>query len=36
MVNAEDPALKANRLGLLATLHEAMNRIADLSRLVAA
>ncbi len=36
MVNAEDPALKANRLGLLATLHEAMNRIADLSRLAAA
>jgi glycyl-tRNA synthetase beta chain len=36
MVNVEDPALKANRLGLLATLHEAMNRIADLSRLVAA
>ena len=33
MVNAEDPALKANHLGLLATLHEAMNRVADLSRL---
>ena len=33
MVNAEDRALKANRLGLLATLHEAMNRVADLSRL---
>ncbi len=33
MVNAEDPALKANRLGLLATLHAAMNRVADLSRL---
>jgi glycyl-tRNA synthetase beta chain len=33
MVNAEDPALKANRLGLLATLHNAMNRVADLSRL---
>jgi glycyl-tRNA synthetase beta chain len=33
MVNAEDPALKANRLGLLATLHQTMNRIADLSRL---
>lgn len=33
MVNAEDPALKANRLGLLATLHEAMNRVADLARL---
>jgi glycyl-tRNA synthetase beta chain len=34
MVNAEDPALKANRLGLLATLHNAMNRVADLSKLV--
>jgi glycyl-tRNA synthetase beta chain len=33
MVNAEDPALKANRLGLLKQLHEAMNRVADLSRL---
>ncbi|MDR3066633.1 MAG: glycine--tRNA ligase subunit beta [Comamonas sp.] len=33
MVNAEDPALKANRLGLLAVLHEAMNRVADLARL---
>ncbi|MEZ5664153.1 MAG: glycine--tRNA ligase subunit beta [Burkholderiaceae bacterium] len=33
MVNADDPALKANRLGLLKALHEAMNRIADLSRL---
>ena len=33
MVNAEDPALKANRLGLLATLHAQMNRVADLSRL---
>ena len=33
MVNAEDPALKANRLGLLAILHQAMNRVADLSRL---
>jgi glycyl-tRNA synthetase beta chain len=33
MVNAEDPALKANRLGLLATLHAAMNRVADLSKL---
>lgn len=35
MVNADDPALKANRLGLLATLHAAMNRVADLSRLAA-
>ena len=35
MVNAEDPALKANRLGLLKSLHDAMNRVADLSRLAA-
>lgn len=35
MVNADDPALKANRLGLLKTLHEAMNRVADLARLAA-
>ncbi len=35
MVNADDPALKANRLGLLATLHSAMNQVADLSRLSA-
>ncbi len=35
MVNADDAALKANRLGLLATLHAAMNRVADLSRLAA-
>lgn len=33
MVNAEDPALKANRLGLLASLHIAMNRVADLARI---
>lgn len=33
MVNAEDLALRANRLGLLATLHQAMNRVADLSKL---
>jgi glycyl-tRNA synthetase beta chain len=33
MVNADDPALKANRLGLLARLSLAMNRVADLSRL---
>ena len=33
MVNAEDPALRTNRLGLLATLHAAMNRVADLSKL---
>jgi glycyl-tRNA synthetase beta chain len=35
MVNAEAPALRANRLGLLATLHRAMNRVADISRLSA-
>ncbi len=35
MVNADDPALKANRLGLLRELHRAMNRVADLSRLAA-
>ncbi|MFA7557913.1 MAG: glycine--tRNA ligase subunit beta [Hydrogenophaga sp.] len=35
MVNADDAALKANRLGLLQSLHEAMNRVADLSRLAA-
>ena len=35
MVNADDPALRANRLGLLACLHQAMNRVADLSRLAA-
>lgn len=35
MVNAEDPALRANRLGLLASLHQAMNRVADLSKLAA-
>jgi glycyl-tRNA synthetase beta chain len=33
MVNADDPVLRANRLGLLATLHEAMNRVADLAKL---
>ncbi|WP_288060315.1 glycine--tRNA ligase subunit beta [Thiomonas sp.] len=35
MVNAEDPALRANRLALLARLQEAMNQVADLSRLAA-
>ena len=35
MVNAEDPALRANRLALLKRLHGAMNRVADLSRLAA-
>jgi glycyl-tRNA synthetase beta chain len=33
MVNAEDAALRANRLALLSQLHAAMNRVADLSRL---
>lgn len=33
MVNAEQMDLRLNRLGLLATLHVAMNRVADLSRL---
>ena len=33
MVNTDDPALRANRLALLASLHAAMNRVADLSRL---
>ncbi len=33
MVNAEDPALRANRLTLLGLLRNAMNRVADLSRL---
>jgi glycyl-tRNA synthetase beta chain len=33
MVNADEPALRANRLALLAQLHAAMNRVADLSRL---
>lgn len=35
MVNADDAALRANRLALLAGLHAAMNRVADLSRLAA-
>ena len=35
MVNADDPVLRANRLALLARLHAAMNRIADLSKLAA-
>ncbi|WP_295645041.1 glycine--tRNA ligase subunit beta [uncultured Methylibium sp.] len=33
MVNADDAALRANRLALLAALHRAMNRVADLSKL---
>lgn len=35
MVNAEQLDLRLNRLGLLKSLHEAMNRVADLSRLAA-
>ncbi len=35
MVNADDPAVRANRLGLLDALHRPMNRIADLSKLAA-
>ena len=35
MVNADDPALRANRLALLKSLHDAMNRVADLSKLAA-
>jgi glycyl-tRNA synthetase beta chain len=33
MVNADEPTLRTNRLALLASLHRAMNRVADLSRL---
>ena len=33
MVNAEEPDLRLNRQGLLKRLHEAMNRVADLSKL---
>ncbi|MGA8008347.1 MAG: glycine--tRNA ligase subunit beta [Thiomonas sp.] len=33
MVNVHDPALRANRLALLAALQRAMNQVADLSRL---
>ena len=35
MVNDDDPIIRENRLGLLATLHQEMNRIADLSKLAA-
>ena len=35
MVNADEPALRANRLALLAALHATMNRVADLSKLAA-
>ena len=33
MVNAEELDLRLNRLGLLKSLHQAMNRVADLSKL---
>jgi glycyl-tRNA synthetase beta chain len=33
MVMAEDPAIRANRLALLADLHHVMNQVADISRL---
>jgi glycyl-tRNA synthetase beta chain len=32
-VNAEDAALRANRLALLAQLHRLMNGVADISTL---
>ena len=35
MVNADEPDLRLNRQGLLKSLHQAMNRVADLSKLVA-
>ena len=35
MVNAEDAALRNNRLALLAQLHGMMNRVADISKLAA-
>ncbi len=35
MVNAEEMDLRLNRQGLLKSLHEAMNRVADLSKLAA-
>ena len=33
MVNAEDPALRANRLALLKRLYLVMNRVAEIARL---
>jgi len=33
MVNAEDPALRRNRLALLGALHQQMNCVADISKL---
>ena len=33
MVNVDEPTIRANRLGLLAKLHLAMNQVADISKL---
>ncbi|MFZ9082632.1 MAG: hypothetical protein ACO2ZU_08190, partial [Burkholderiaceae bacterium] len=33
MVNADDLALRANRIALLGQAHRAMNQVADLARL---
>ncbi|MCD8503749.1 MAG: glycine--tRNA ligase subunit beta [Burkholderiaceae bacterium] len=35
MVMADDPAVRQNRLALLARLHQVMNQVADISRLAA-
>ena len=35
MVNAEDPALRDNRLALLSSLHDMLNQVADISKLAA-
>jgi len=35
MVMAEDKAVRANRLALLRDLRDAMNKVADLSKLAA-
>ncbi|MBC3811702.1 glycine--tRNA ligase subunit beta [Undibacterium aquatile] len=35
MVNAEDPALRNNRLALLSSLHGMLNQVADISKLAA-
>ncbi|OQA33620.1 MAG: Glycine--tRNA ligase beta subunit [Betaproteobacteria bacterium ADurb.Bin341] len=34
MVNVDDPALRANRLGLLKSLYEQLNAVADISKIV--
>ena len=33
MVNADDPALRANRQALLARLHHLMNQVAELAKI---